>query len=415
MKNKIALPKGLSNFRDIALEGYYYVDKTPYLAHIEESREKFISFLRPRKIGKSLFVSVLEHYYGLEFKDQFTDIFGQYYIGQHPTPLANCFAVLKMDFSGIDTRTEENAYQGFLETIKIHLGEFNDSYDALSPEQFAEVVIQPSPELVMKAFFRHYQKKDIYLIIDEYDHFTNELLLRDLSQFKKSVTHEGYLRKFYEAIKLATQQGIVNRIFITGVSPLTMDALTSGFNIITHLSHHPAFHNMMGFTEEEVSIILDLILEAPHRKAKIIDDLRIWYNGYCFHKSAKARIYNSNMVMYFCAHFQTFQDYPDRMLDPNIAPDYGKLRKLFEIKGEEGNYELLAEVLKKKQVLGDLIYQFSFERDFSQNQFISFLYYLGYLTIAGQQGHETIFQIPNQVIQELYWEYFAELITKREQ
>ncbi len=414
----IKFPYGISNFLKLVRGNYFFSDKTPFVAKLENLQEQYLAFLRPRRIGKSLFVSILEYYYDIRHKEIFKEIFGKYYIGQNPTPNANAYYVLKMDFSAIDTRTEESAYHGFLETIKIYLGTFNNIYKVFTAEQAKEIQQQTTPELAIKRFFDLYhslaEKPPIYLIIDEYDHFTNEILIQDLQQFKKAVTQNGYVRKFYESIKIATQQGIVDRLFITGVSPVTLDSLTSGFNIITHLTTEIDFHDMMGFTEPEVSQTLDLILQDSSRKDLIMKDLRDWYNGYCFHLESPHTIYNSDMVLYCFKHFQRFQEYPREMLDPNIAPDYGKLRKMFEIQNPEGNYALLEKILYQGKITGNLIVQFSFDRGFEDNQFISFLYYMGYLTLNGEENLEAVFTIPNYVIKELYWEYFAWLLTERE-
>lgn len=412
--NMLAFPYGMSNFQSIAKEGYFFIDKTPFIEQLEAWKEKHISFVRPRRIGKSLLVSMLEYYYGIEHKSKFEELFGKLYIGQNPTPLANSFAVLKMDFSGIDTRNEDSTYKGFLETIRTHILGFNIRYKIFNKEQEKAIQSQESPESLMKTFFEFYQGEKIYLIIDEYDHFTNEILIQDLKTFKKAVTQNGYVRKFYETIKIATQQGIVDRVFITGVSPVTLDSLTSGFNIISHFTTELAFHDMVGFTEEQVSETLDLILENKSRKEAILNDMRMWYNGYQFHKQSPHKIYNSDMVLYFFKHFQRYQTYPDEMLDPNIAPDYGKLKKMFEIQNPTGNYDLLETILYQNKIISNLVIQFSFDRGFLDNQFISFLYYMGYLTIAGEAQGRIEFHIPNLVIKELYWDYFAWLVTQRE-
>ncbi|NJO87314.1 MAG: AAA family ATPase [Lewinella sp.] len=265
MSSKIRFAYGESNFEKVIQKQAFFVDKTPYLEKLEDFGNDRVAFLRPRRMGKSLFVSILEYYYGKEHKDKFDRLFGKLYIGQHPTPLANTYAVLKMDFSGIDTSTEERAYQGFLTTIKLHITEFNKSYHCFGAGQSAFIQAQDNPELVMKAFFSHYRGEKIYLIIDEYDHFTNELLLQDLHQFQRAVTKNGYVRKFYETIKIATQQAVIDRVFITGVSPITLDALTSGFNILSHLTTELLFHDMMGFTEEQVSEVLYAVLEDKSR------------------------------------------------------------------------------------------------------------------------------------------------------
>jgi hypothetical protein len=414
----LKFPYGLSNFETIVKQNYFLVDKTNFIAELEKFGETFICFLRPRRMGKSLFVSILEYYYGREHKEKFALLFNGLYVGKNPTPLANHYAVLKFDFSGISTNSAEIAKSSFHKAVQAPIGYFINLYlPNLATSVLEDLANETETNELMRKFFmicKNYESK-IYLIIDEYDHFTNEILFQDLQTFKEAVTGNGYVRKFYETIKIATQQGIVERVFITGVSPMTLDSVTSGFNIISNFSNELAFHNLMGFTEEEVSAILDAVLEDKSRKALISKDLRLWYNGYKFNKRSQHTVYNSDMILYFMKHFVRYQTYPDEMLDVNIAPDYSKLKRLFEIQYPESNYQLLEKILYNKTVLGNLVLQFSFEKGFLDNQFISFLYYMGYLTIDKADGQETVFKIPNYVIAELYWEYFAFLLTRREQ
>lgn len=417
---KIRFPYGISNIEQLITQGYYFVDKTAFIEKLEERSEKFISFLRPRRIGKSLFVSILEYYYGKEYQAKFNQIFGKLYIGKNPTPLQGKYAVLTMDFSGIDTQTEESSYRGFLVKVRSYLHSFMIRYELFDEAIKNEILSQASPDGVMTMFFNfylaHFQETPIYLIIDEYDHFTNEILLQDLSQFKKAVTQNGYVRKFYETIKEATRKNVVDRVFITGVAPITLDSLTSGFNIITHLTHHIQFHDMMGFTTEEVGTMLDLILEDKTRKENIMQDLKEWYNGYKFRVEAKTTLYNSDMVLYFMLAWADEQAYPKPMLDPNIAPDYGKVKRVFEIQNPKGNYEVLEKIIRENEINNTLIFQFSFDKPFDETAFVSLLYYLGYLTLKEDIGAGfATFKIPNYVIKELYWEYFAYLITEQKQ
>lgn len=413
---KIKFPYGVSNFAKIAEEGLYFVDKTHFIEELEDFGGFYLSFLRPRRMGKSLFVSILEHYYGIEYKDKFDTLFGNYYIGKNPTPLANQYHILKFDFSAIDTRDATHAEKSFNQTISEYARLFIGKYRLFDEESNTYILSRETASEIIKALLTACQVASVtvYLIIDEYDHFTNEILTQDLKDFKKAVTRNGYVRKFYEAVKVGTQQGIIDRIFITGVSSVTLDSLTSGFNIATHLSNELAFHDMMGFTEEEVSQIIDLILQDPSRKELIMSDLKLWYNGYRFHEESEACIYNSDMVLYFCMHFQRYQKYPKEMLDMNIAPDYGKLRAVLSIQNTAQNYELVEKILYEQSVESSLVRQFSFEIEFDNSQFISLLYYMGFLTISKEEKGLTQFTIPNYVIKELYWGYFAYLIRQKE-
>ncbi|MEZ4713768.1 MAG: AAA family ATPase [Caldilineaceae bacterium] len=253
----------------------------------------------------------------------------------------------------------------------------------------------------------------IYLLIDEYDHFANELVAFRLDDFKTSVGRNGFVRKFYESIKTATAEGIVDRLFITGVSPLTLDSLTSGFNIGTHLTLDLEFHNLMGFTEEEVIAILQGSGLAADRIPTALDDLRQWYNGYLFHPKAQGRLYNPDMVLYFASKVGRTGEYPEELLDTNIASDYGKVRQLFKVEGQEvQNFAVLQELITEGQISARLTRQFSFEKTFTYDDFVSLLFYLGIITVKTGELSRLSFEAPNFVIRQLYFDYFQQLILQ---
>ena len=235
MKQEVFFPYGLSNFEQVSSNGYVFVDKTYLIPALE--KEHFVSYLRPRRFGKSLFLSVLEYYYDILHKDKFEKLFGKYYIGQHPTSLANSYRILNFNFSGINTDTRESSQQGFNFSVESSLIGFMKRYNCFTENEMNYVLGHDAEEMLNRFFYYYPKDYSIYLLIDEYDHFTNEILYRNINEFKDSVSKNGYVRKFYEVIKTATQQGVVDRVFITGVSPITLDSLTSGFNIITHLTH----------------------------------------------------------------------------------------------------------------------------------------------------------------------------------
>ncbi len=416
MKNQVKFPYGVSNAEKVMTENYVFIDKTPFVEQLE-AFDSFVSFLRPRRIGKSFFISILEYYYDIRQKAKFEKIFGNTYIGQNPTPLASSFRVLKFNFSGIDTRDNERSEEGFLLKVKTSLETFLTSYNFLNNDEKAEIFSQKNAAGMITSFFGKYRDETIpiYLLIDEYDHFTNEILIRNIAEFTNSVGKDGYVRKFYETIKIATEDGSVGRFFITGVSPITLDSLTSGFNIVKHLTHSLEFNELTGFTEDNVKTLLELVLEDKTRLKTIMQDLKLWYNGYKFNVDTKNTIYNSNMVLYFLDEFQKNQQYPRQMLDPNIMPDYNKLKQMFEVANLEENVKVLEEILETDEIQAEQIYQFDLSRAFSNKEFVNFLYYLGNLTIKREADFNlgTIYKIPNYVIGELYWQYYAYVLKQR--
>jgi hypothetical protein len=419
----LKLPYGTSNFAKVARENYYFVDRTAYIAQMEELGEPYLFFLRPRRFGKSVFVSMLQCYYGVEYAAQFSELFSRFAIGQQPTPFANTYLVLRLDFSRINTQTQESTQAGFLENVNQGISKFLAAYgDYFTEADGAYIFAGPTPSIVISRLFERTKNHQVtgklphkvYLLIDEYDHFANELVAFRLHDFKQSVWRNGFVRKFYESIKEATGEGVVDRIFITGVSPVTLDSLTSGFNIGTHLTLELPFHNMMGFTEQEVATILSGVGIETTALPSVITDLRAWYNGYLFNNDAQARLYNPDMVLYFATKFSRAGKYPDELLDINIASDYGKLRELFRVEGQEvQNLTVLNELVTTGQVAALLTQQFSFEKEFTNDDLISILFYLGIVTIKEAQLSRFIFEPPNFVITQLYFKYFHQLILQQ--
>ncbi|MGB0930967.1 MAG: AAA family ATPase [Chitinophagales bacterium] len=419
----IKIPYGISNFTKLIREGRYFVDRTHYLEQLENFFTSYVFFVRPRRFGKSLFLSVLEHYYGLQYKEQFDTLFGKYYIGRNPTPLANQYLILKFDFSQMDTSSFEKTQHSFLQNAKSgglrFLGKYSQFFDKEDIEKidrftFPSHVIQ---HVLLMAELKAPQHK-IYLLIDEYDHFANEILSFRFNEFINMVGKNGFVRKFYEAIKVGTQNGVVDRLFITGVSPLTLDSLTSGFNIATNISLYEEFHDMMGFREEEVKDILRGIEVGEDKMEEMLPLMKRWYDGYLFAKKAPAtqKLYNSDMVLYFASEYMREKNYPENLLDPNIATDYNKIRRLFKIKGKEKKHLTYLEVLLETgEIKSALVRQYEIVKRFDKKDFISLLYYTGITTIDRASYTSVFFKMPNYVIKELYYQYFHQILLERSQ
>ncbi len=416
----IKIPYGsVGTFNDLITQGYHYVDRTLYLEKLEGLNKKHLFFLRPRRFGKSLFISVLEYYYGWEHQNEFERLFGNYYIGQHPTPLRNSYLILKFNFSGINTATNETTFKGFLskveKAVRSLVGLHSDLFgvDALDSLQNL-----PSPEEALLVLYELIKlkrvDKKLYVLIDEYDQFTNEMVAYRFEEFKKVVGRNGWVRKFYETLKIGADDGIVDRTFITGVTPVTLDSLTSGFSNASDISTDLQFAEMMGFTHEEVKVILQKIGIEKGRLEVILKDLKKWYNGYLFHKEAKNTIYNSEMLLYFADRYLTSNRYPEQLLATSVATDYHKIRSMFRIAHkEQENINTLEKILKTGEISAPLTIKFNFEADWQQHNFVSLLFYLGFLTIKGSQLDRLIFGIPNYVIQQLYYQYFSQITLSR--
>ncbi len=407
------IPYGISNFKDLILEEYLYIDKTDYIATLEEEG-KFNILLRPRRFGKSLFLSSLLYYYDVAAANDFDAIFGSLAIGRHPTPAKNRYQMLVMDFSGFEVDSTEAIREGFTLEVKTELTDFLSRYD-YPAETINRVDDQASPAGAMKVFFKIVREQKIYLLIDEYDHFANAIMGEDLTLFKQVVGKGGFVRAFYETIKTATRQGIVDRLFITGVTSITLDSLTSGFNITNNLTHQAAFNQAIGFTRDELKTVVRPLVDACDLdRDTLLNELAKWYNGYCFNIRAKELMFNSDMVLYFVKHFDIRNcEYPEQMLDENIASDYGKIMKLFAIGDSERNYKVLEELITNGEVIGGHSRKIDMDKGFDRDDFISLLLYMGFITISGRVLTRLRYTIPNYVIQRLYFAYFKVELERR--
>ena len=296
------LPNGISNYETIVRENYIYVDKTMYIEKLENLSDRTIMFLRPRKFGKTLFTSTLECYYDVSKKEEFKTLFANTYIGENPTKSKNSYHILRFNFSGISTNTVEEAIKGFREKVDLGIDRFVNNYGIdfyNNPEQSTEGVLGS----IFEAFRNQKPKEKIYVIIDEYDHFANELLGFKTDEFKNLVAKNGKIRKWYEILKEGTES-VVDRIFITGVAPITLDSTTSGFNIARDITKDINFNDMLGFCKDDVKYLMTELEIDERMQDKLLPIIKINYDGYIFSNKIKGdlnkyKIYNSNMTLYF--------------------------------------------------------------------------------------------------------------------
>jgi Predicted AAA-ATPase/PD-(D/E)XK nuclease superfamily len=411
-KIMIKITYGQSDFKALIEGGFFYQDRTRYIETLEKWSSNFLVFLRPRRFGKSLFIRTLHHYYALEHKESFSKLFGNLYIGQHPTVEANSYMVLSFDFSGIDTSTHKSTYAGFLKNVLDSVSVFMATYQEFFTDEQRQIVdSQTSPEDVIKTLFRFMKinriPHKIYLLVDEYDHFANELLSFDTERFKANVTKNGFVRKFYESLKLATRDGIIGRLFIT------RDSMTSGFNISDNISLNPIFHDMMGFTHTEVQAMLSGIGIAQEKIPAIMSDLAEWYDGYKFTMDEEP-VFNPDMILYFLKEYRIKNKYPKDMLDSNIITDYRKVRNIFQIgNGESDRFALLDELVKVDYIDFSLTRIFNIDERFNDDDFLSLLFYMGLLTVKEEKDSDWRFVIPNYVIKKLYFEYLGSIFLAK--
>ena len=408
------LPYGISDYEKLIQGNYYYVDKTKYIEKLENLSEIYVMFLRPRKFGKTLFTSVLENYYDVKKQDKFEELFGKTYIGKNPTKLKNSYYILRFNFSGINTKDEETTMKGFKENIAASIQDFINNYKLnfyINPELSAEGLLN---NLII-AFKDQKQGEKIYVIIDEYDHFANELLGFQTQYFKNLVSKNGQVRKWYEVLKRGTES-VVDRIFITGVAPITLDSMTSGFNIIKDLTRDPRFNEMMGFTKEELINLMKAQEIKKEEQEKLLPIMKENYDGYRFSLDAKEedKLYNSNMCLYFLNSYISFKKIPEELIDINIASDYNKIGNMLRLCKGEKRLEMIDKTITGEGLITEIIEKFNPEIEFGETQMLSMLYYLGYLTIGEVIGTYPKLIIPNKVMKEIYGEYFLKILSEEE-
>ena len=404
------LPYGISNYEELVKDGYYYVDKTMYIEQLENLAEKRIMFLRPRKFGKTLFTSTLENYYDIKKKEEFEILYGDTYIGKKPTKLKNSYHILKFNFSGIDTTNEETTIKGFKSKVQSSIKFFVEKYGLdffVNSKEEAENILDD----LIKAFKIQRAEEKIYVIIDEYDHFANELLGFNTNQFKSLVSKNGKVRKWYEILKEGTES-VIDRIFITGVAPITLDSLTSGFNISSDKTQSGSFNEMIGFTEEELKNLMQNQEITKSEQQEILPIMRENYDGYKFSINGREKIYNSNMCLYFLNNYLELGKMPTQLIDMNIASDYSKLGKMLDLCQGEEREKVIEKTVSEEGIVSEITQKFNPAIEFTEKDLVSMLYYLGYLTISGEEVGYPILNIPNKVMKEIYSDYFLQILRR---
>ena len=411
------IPYGMMNFIDVREDDCYYVDKTHYIPLIENAN-KYFFYIRPRRFGKSLTISMLHHYYNILEADKFEKWYGDLYIGKHPTPERNSYLIIYLNFAVVNA--ELNSYRQSLDAhCNTEFNFFCDVYAQYLPEGIKEEMNKKKGAIEQLDYlYKECIKtnQQIYLFIDEYDHFTNKILSEPscLEDYKSETYGTGYLRSFFDTVKAGTDSTI-KRCFVTGVSPVTMDDLTSGFNIGTNYSLSPEFNEMTGFNEEEVRAMLDYYAttcQFHHSTDELIEAMKPWYDNYCFAEQSygSTTMYNSNMVLYFVDNYIRNGGYmPRNMVEENIRVDYNKLRMLIR-KDKEFAHDAstIQTLVQQGYITGELKTGFPAETVAEPDNFISLLFYFGMLTISGTLEGETKLTIPNQVVREQLYSYLLD-------
>lgn len=407
------VPYGVADFATVIEQNLYYVDKTMFIPELEK-QPRNLFFIRPRRFGKSIFLSMLYSYYDCTQSHKFQSLFGNLWIGQHPTPLQGKYQVLFLDFSQITGNIDklETKFNSYLSiNLDAFVRQYSEYYQAEMEEILAQEDFEEKMELIFKAAKAH--QYHLYLIIDEYDNFTNVILNERGENVYHAITHaDGFYRDVFKKFK-----GNFERIFMMGVSPVTLDDVTSGFNIGWNISIKPEFDEMLGFSTTDVvemftyykehgSIPVDSDIDA------IVIDMKPWYDNYCFAEEAlkkKTRMFNCDMVLYYLRNYMDNGCSPRQMIDPNTRTDYGKMKKLLQFDKLDGERKgIIRKIAEEEQIVTQLYESFSAYQIPKAEIFPSLLFYYGMLTIKGTRGSKLILGIPNNNVRKQYYGYLEE-------
>jgi hypothetical protein len=408
------IPYGIADFKQVRNENLYFVDKTIFFEKMERAGH-FLFLVRPRRFGKSLFLDMLETYYDIKEKDNFQKLFKGLYVADHPTPEQGEFQVLHLDFSMVGSDLE-NLYENFNVYLKRCCEFFAKKYASFYPEGFVEDMKNEKTGMGMLNRLHaasHELGHKLYLIVDEYDNFTNNVLNVKGQQAYHELTHgTGFYRDIFKLFK-----PMFDRIIMLGVSPITLDDLTSGYNIALNMSLDARFNQMLGFSEKDVREMIRYYkavgaIGDDKTEDDIINDIKPWYDNYCFADDSfgvEPSMFNCDMVCYYMSTLIDTGKRPKSMVDPNTMTDYGKLKRLIEIDNmEEHRLHVIHEIAEKGFIYGTLVSHFPAERIMDYDNFVSLLYYYGMLTIGGVRGESLKLIIPNNNVRIQYYQYMLD-------
>ena len=414
MEQQVKLvPYGVADFATVIEQNLYYVDKTMFIPELEK-QPRNLFFIHPRRFGKSIFLSMLYSYYDCTQSHKFQSLFGNLWIGQHPTPLQGKYQVLFLDFSQITGNIDklETKFNSYLSiNLDAFVRQYSEYYQAEMEEILAQEDFEEKMELIFKAAKAH--QYHLYLIIDEYDNFTNVILNERGENVYHAITHaDGFYRDVFKKFK-----GNFERIFMMGVSPVTLDDVTSGFNIGWNISIKPEFDEMLGFSTTDVVEMFTYYKEHGSIPADsdidaIVNDMKPWYDNYCFAEEAlkkKTRMFNCDMVLYYLRNYMDNGCSPRQMIDPNTRTDYGKMKKLLQFDKLDGERKgIIRKIAEEEQIVTQLYESFSAYQIPKAEIFPSLLFYYGMLTIKGTRGSKLILGIPNNNVRKQYYGYLEE-------
>ena len=416
----LKIPYGISNFETIRTQNYLYVDKTHFIEEVEKTHN--LLHLRPRRFGKSLFLSMIDCYYDVDRAHRFDELFSGLYVYEFPTKNRNNYYMLRFNFSGVQNVYKDDLMNGFVNKVRSgaqnFINKYNFDIELIESNSATDILVS-----LLDGFASLNLPNKIYMLIDEYDHFTNSVLSGDGKEFLAVLRRGGFVRSFYEVIKEKSELGIVERFFITGVMSVSLDSMTSGFNIVTNITTDETFADMMGFSSKEVKGALKLPFSDAGRiekkvqltdleQSNIYEVFRESYNGYLFSSNSLTKVFNSTLIMYYLKHYVDKRREPDSLVDVNLNQSGATIESIVELKNKEANYELIQQFVEDKELEGALQPFINIDKKFDEDDVITMLFNIGILTIQNLNGHVR-FVMPNKIIERIYYQYLSDLTQKK--
>ncbi|MGN1394032.1 MAG: AAA family ATPase [Succinivibrionaceae bacterium] len=421
MKLKL-LPKLISQYTKFVERNFAFIDKTRFIELIEDKGLDVPLFLRPRRFGKTLFTDILAQYYDVNTRDDFERLFGNTYIGKNPTPTRNSYYILRLDFSGINSK---NLEQNFFDNIKNSLLRFCSNYNFLNIELDNNTSDSSS---LINFFFTDFQAKrkskndKIFIIIDEYDNFANDVLATNISQFKEMTSADGFVKNFYAMLKAESNNpnSAISRFFITGVSSIMINSVTSGFNS-DNISQEPDFNEMIGFTEEELRELIHLTMdmskyEGIFTEDELIEKMKTYFDGYAFCEDYKNHLFNASMSINYLNRVISNSKLSNNYDDANTNLDIFKFSNLMNLINKDGRLEIIKSIAQVDNENGNESYidcplvenlNINIEREYTRGEGVSMLFYLGYLTYGLDKYGNLVFRVPNLNYKRMFMQYYV--------
>ena len=412
----IQFPYGIADFQKIRREGLFYLDRTSGIRDLERLGQTLV-FLRPRRFGKSLWIQTLATYYDLRLAEEFEALFGGLDAGTEPTPHRNRYFVLQWNFSEVSARGSIDKIASRLHGYVNHqIEDFLIGYEGHLP---GPVRIEADATDTLRHLLARIRQTPfkLCLLIDEYDNFVNEVMVQDAETYRALFEKDGPFKEVFKSVKSGTEGRGLDRVFVTGVSPVALNDLTSGFNNADDVSHHPALASLCGFQEAEIRGTLERIAKERSLEAgpeELLDVMRTWYNGYRFTDDSEDLVYNPTNALYFLKHLAELGKPPKDLHDQNLRSDHGKLTFLARTTAGSGVIEQLTEGDSTLEIarletgfsLEDLLTQVGQDPD----AVASLLYYMGLLTRTS--GYPPRLRIPNLVVRKLFLDRLLEIYLR---